>query len=87
MVSFFERHPELFLDGKYWETPYASLDYGSESATEEARSRVVQYYIDLLRDADWLTEQHASNLAEAGRERLLRAALALELLGPDIEVE
>ena len=87
VVSFFERHPELFLDGKYWETPYASLDYGSESATEEARSRVVQYYIDLLRDADWLTEQHASNLAEAGRERLLRAALALELLGPDIEVE
>lgn len=87
VASFFERHPELFLDGKYWEAPYASLDYGSESATAEARSRVVQRFVDLLRDADWLAEQDPSNLAEAGRSRLLRAALALDLLAPDIEVE
>ena len=87
LLSFVQAHPELFLDGQYWETPYSSLDYGSDSATEEAQARVVQYYVGLLADAVWLADQDPSDLAEASRERLLRAALALDLLGPSVEVD
>ena len=87
LLSFFQRHPELFLDSRYWETAYDSLDYGTDSATEEARSRIVHYYVGLLEDAVWLAEQHQSDLAQASRERLLRTALALDLLAPSVDID
>ena len=87
LLSFFRRHPELFLDGRYWETEYAPLDYGPDAATEEARARVVHYYLGLLTDAVWLAEQHPSNLAQSTRARVLRTALALDLLAPSMEVD
>jgi len=37
----------------------------------------------LLVDAVWLADQDPDDLAEAGRGRLLRGALALELLASD----
>lgn len=78
---FFDRHPELFFDGKLWDVPYSGLDYGNARATEEARSRLVRYYSGLLGDAVWLAENDPSDLDGGSRERLLRAALALEILG------
>ncbi|MEA3212360.1 MAG: hypothetical protein QOE70_5417 [Chthoniobacter sp.] len=82
LLRFFERHPELFFDGHYWDAPYSALDYGNALATEEARSLLVRYYSSLLTDSMWLAEQDPSELADASRARLLRAALALELLAP-----
>ena len=82
LLKFFERHAELFLDGRFWDTTYAGLDYGHALATEEARSQVVSYYSSLLTDAIWLAEQDPGELSSASRARLLRAALALELLAP-----
>jgi len=82
LLTFFERHPELFLDGRYWDTPYASLDYGETGPTEEARSQVVRHYGGLLADAIWLAEQDPGDLADMSRARLVRAALAIELLSP-----
>ena len=86
LFSFFQRHPELFLDGRYWETAYETLDYGTNSATEEARSRVINYYLGLLSDAVWLAEQGSTDLEQASRDRVLRASLALELLAPSAEL-
>jgi hypothetical protein len=78
ILNVFERYPELFLDGRYWDTPYASIDYASQ--TEAAKAQIVRYYAGLLADAVWLAEQDPADLAELSRARLLRASLALDLL-------
>lgn len=80
LLRVFEAHPELFLDGNYWDVEYATLDYGRPAVTEEARGRIARHHANLLGDAVWLAEQDATDLERASRERLLRAALALELL-------
>jgi hypothetical protein len=82
LLRFFERHPEQFFDGLYWDTLYSTLDYGRPAATEEAQAQVLRYFASLLSDAVWLAEQDPEDLAGASRARLLRAALALELLAP-----
>lgn len=81
-LRFFERHPELFFDGRYWDDLYEGLEYDRPAAVEEARAQLVRYYGSLLADAAWLAEQEPDDLATASRPRLLRAALALELLAP-----
>jgi len=87
LLKFFEKHPELFFDGRYWDAPYSVLDYGDAAATEEARLQVARYYSSLLTDALWLGEHDPNELSEASRARLLRAALALELLAANEETE
>jgi hypothetical protein len=86
-LAFFERHPDLFFDGRYWDIPYARLDYGVVSATEEAQAQTVRYYASLLSDAIWLAEQEPSDLSQVSRARILRASLALELLEPTAAAE
>jgi len=83
LLKFVEKHPELFFDGRYWDTAYSTLDYGRAAATEEAQAQVLHYHLGLLTDAIWLDEQDPTDLADASRSRLLRAALALELLSAD----
>lgn len=80
LLRFFERHPEFFFDGNYWDARYATLDFGIPSATQEAQLGVSRYYGSLIADAIWLAEQDPSDLSEVSRSRLLRAALALQLL-------
>ena len=82
-----EAHPELFFDGRYWDVEYATLDYGRATATEAAQAQILRYYASLLTDAVWLAEQDPTDLAEASRARLLRAALALELLTANVARE
>jgi hypothetical protein len=81
--AFLSRHPELFLDGKYWEDEYADLDYGSQEVTEEARNLVRARYDGYLADAVWLAGQSPADLERAGRDALIRASLSLKLLLPD----
>jgi hypothetical protein len=81
--DFFTAHPELFLDGKYWEDLYTGLDYGSPEVTEEARRLVRARYDGYLADAAWLASQSPMDLERAGRDALSRASLSLKLLRPD----
>jgi hypothetical protein len=81
--SFFLMHPELFLDGKYWEDAYASLDYGSAEVTSEARELLKARYDGYMADAVWLAGQSPSDLERTGRDALIRATLSLRLLLPD----
>lgn len=81
--SFFSRHPELFLDGKFWEDAYATLDYGAPDVTEEARGLLRARYDGYLADAVWLAGQSPADLERNGRDALIRAALSLKLLLPD----
>lgn len=87
MLRFLAAHPELFFDGKQWDRRYVSLDFGHPAATEEARSSLVRYYSNLLEDVVWLAGKDTTDLAAAPRARLLRAALALDLLTADMVPE
>jgi hypothetical protein len=81
--AFFARHPELFLDGKYWEDAHTSLDYGSAEVTAEARELLKARYDGYLADAVWLAGQSPADLDRTGRDALIRATLSLKLLQPD----
>ena len=82
LVKFVVDHPELFFDGRCWDDAYAEIEFPTEAATGEARTRVVRQYEALLLDGVWLLEQEVEDLSSASRDRLLRAALALDLLMP-----
>lgn len=81
--DFFVAHPELFLDGKYWDDPYAGLDYGSPDVTEEARRVVRARFDGYFADAIWLASQSPMDLERTGRDAMIRASLSLKLLRPD----
>lgn len=81
--DFFLSHPELFLDGKYWDDLYVTLDYGSLEVSEEARRVVRARYDGYFADAVWLASQAPMDLERTGREALIRASLSLKLLRPD----
>ena len=83
-LRFFEEHPELFFDGQYWDIQYDDLDLQSPAATETAKRELVRRFVSLLADAIWLAESNPEDLEEAGRPRLLRAHLALDLLTSDV---
>jgi len=85
--SFFESHPELFLDGRYWDDPYSALDFGDGASTDLARRRIVDRRSNILADAVWIAELDPSDLARATREELVRAAISVRLLRPDREME
>jgi hypothetical protein len=82
IIDFIKRHPELFFDGRCWEAVYSDLDYQFPAATAEARARVLGNHEALLLDALWLAEQDPSDAASASKERILRSALAVDLLAP-----
>jgi hypothetical protein len=81
--AFFNRHPELFLDGKYWDDAYAGLDYGEADVNEEARALLKARYDGYLADAVWLANQSPADLDRTGRDAIIRATLSLKLLLPD----
>jgi hypothetical protein len=85
--AFFERHPELFLDGRYWDDPYSTLDFGDGASTDLARRRIVDRRANLLGDAAWIADLDPSDLDRMGREELVRSAFSIRLLEPDREAE
>jgi hypothetical protein len=80
LLRLVEAHPELFFDGRCWDVPFASLDYGHASATDAARAQIVRQYAGLMTDTIWLAGQDPADLATVGRARLLRCSLAIDLL-------
>lgn len=82
----FQRHPDLFLDGNYWEDAYSSLDFGASDVTEDAKSATVARYDAYLGDAIWLADQTPADLARASRDAVIRATCSLRLLRPDSDV-
>lgn len=82
----FLRHPDLFLDGNYWEDAYSSLDFGASDVTEDAKTATVARYDAYLGDAIWLADQTPADLARASRDAVIRATCSLRLLRPDTDV-
>ena len=81
----FSRHPELFFDGKYWEDPYETLNYGAPQVTEDAKAAIVARYDAYLGDAVWLANQTPTDLEGTSRDAIIRAACSLRLLGSDVD--
>ena len=84
VLRFFEEYPDLFFDGRYWETQYEGLDFGNQTVTDNAKREIVRRFASVLADAIWLAESDPEDLDEVGRSRLLRASLALDLLAADV---
>lgn len=81
-----EAFPELVFDGKFWDSPYASLDYGDPQLTTRAQQQVVNRASSLVSDATWLAEADPSTLAAIQKEELVRGLMSVSLLRPDREV-
>lgn len=77
-------HPELFLDGRYWDDPYEVLDFGDSKVSEEARAATVARYGAYLGDAVWLANQMPADLERADRDVVVRGICSLRLLRPDV---
>jgi len=86
IAEFVPAHSELFFDGAYWDDPYEGIDYGSTTATGEARARLLGHYGGLLADVVWLAQQTPEELEVIGRERLMMASLATALLSPMVSI-
>lgn len=80
----FGRHPELFLDGRYWNDAYTSLDFGSEAISEQARLAVRSRYDAYLGDAVWLANQSPADIERASRDAVIRASCSVRLLKSDV---
>jgi hypothetical protein len=85
LKGFFEAHPELFLDGRFWDDPYSTIDFGDGASTDLARHRIVERRANLIADAAWIAELDPSDLERMGREELLRSVISIRLLQPDRE--
>lgn len=82
--ALFNRRPEVFLDGKFWDDSYISLDFGSATVTDEARRSVRARYDAYLGDAVWLANQSPVDIDRAGRDAVIRATCSVRLLKSDI---
>src|SRR5262249_45859838 len=58
--SLIEQHPEFCFDGRIWDEPYESLDYGEKEITDSVRSGIRSKYSGLINDAIWLSRQDSS---------------------------
>lgn len=84
LMGLFGRHPEIFLDGRYWNDPYSSLDFGSEAISEQARTAVRSRYDAFLSDAVWLANQSPADVDRASRDAVIRASCSVRLLKSDV---
>jgi hypothetical protein len=82
--AFLERHPEYFFDGAYWDAPYDGLAAAYAADMDDARAVLVRYYASLVDDAIWLANQDSADVERVGRDRLLRAALSVDLLRANV---
>ncbi len=80
----FNRHPGLFLDGRFWNDAYAGLDFGSVVVTDQARATVRSRYDAYLSDAVWLASQSATDIERASRDAVIRATCSVRLLKSDV---
>jgi hypothetical protein len=85
LCSLIELHPEYCFEGKIWDEPYDSLEYGDKEITDGVRAGILSKYLGLMNDAIWLSRQDSSDLTTCSREELIRATMSLRLLRPDVE--
>lgn len=84
LKSLFGRHPEFFLDGRYWNDAYVRLDFGNDAVSEQARLAVRSRYDAYLNDAVWLANQSPADVERTNRDAVIRASCSVRLLKSDV---
>jgi hypothetical protein len=82
---FVGKYPEHCFDGRIWDEAYFGLDYQDDAITSGSRRSVIERYRSLIDDVTWLARQDEGTLHDSRREQLIRAAMSLRLLQPDVE--
>lgn len=72
------------MDGKFWDDPYTSLDFGNVALTEQARYSVQARYDSYLSDVVWLANQSPADIDRASRDTIIRATCSVRLLKSDV---
>ena len=72
--------PEAFLDGKYWDTPYAKIKLKNVAAMSKLRREEVDRMYNMLMDALWLAQSRSLDNTLRWKESVLRAKHSLNLL-------
>ena len=85
LAKFVAMYPEYCFDGKIWDEPHESLEYGNPEITNEAKAITRQRFRSLIDDVTWLATREASDFAAVPREELIRAMMSLRMLRPDVE--
>lgn len=80
----FNRRPEMFLDGRFWNDAYTAIDFGNAGVTEQARRDIQARYDAYFGDAIWLANQTSADIDRAGRDAVIRATCSVRLLKPDM---
>jgi hypothetical protein len=83
ILGVFDRHPELFFDGKCWDDQFGALSLPTPASIEQAQTELARRYSGLLMDAVWLAVGDPGTIANSSRGRLHRSALALDLIIPE----
>ena len=87
LQSKISERPDLCFDGKIWDTPYVNIDYQNSQISAETRERTLIYYLSLVSDAIWLSQQDVDSLTSSHRSEVIRAAMAIQILRPDTEIQ
>jgi hypothetical protein len=85
--EFVKTHPELFFDGKYFATPYETVDYGDPTATDNRKKQILDTCVAWLHDAVWLAETGGvgdTPDTPRDRDKALRALMSLHLIAREL---
>ncbi len=85
LATMVDTFPELFFDGKYWDTPFAELDYEDVRLTEQAKEQVRRRARAIISDAAWLADADPSVLSGLKKDEIIRGLMSVSLLRPDKE--
>lgn len=80
LAEFIKENPSLYFDGRFWSSPYESINFNDENATETSRRAIVSLYASLVNDLAWLAIKDSLEEDPIEMVRILRAKLSLEIL-------
>jgi hypothetical protein len=80
---YFNRHPERFFDGAFWNELYANPALPPGGSRGAVQDELVARFDRFLADAIWLASRDARSLEQIDYDEIDRALKALRLLRPD----
>lgn len=86
VAKLIRRYPQHLFDDQFWDSPYAGIDFDDAELNSEARGRLVNRYVRYAEDLVWMIEQDLNPFGSVGRSELLRAAMSMRILSPDVEI-
>lgn len=80
VIDFVSTYPELFFDGKLWNSAYDKIKFSDQDAAALARRSVLNHHLSLLCDVAWLANKDSLENDPIETTRITRARLTLDIL-------